>query len=478
MPGGLWLRVVFIFMRILLISPNIEKLPDPVAPLGLAYLASALKSKGYEVQCLDLCFIENWEEATAKAIQNFSPAAIGFSLRNVDNVSYPNTISYLPFYKRVMERLRELSPASIFLGGSGFTLMPAPLLEYLGADGGIVGEGEEAFPRILKKIGRSSGSMEGFLAREATDFPGPASIRDLDSLPPPDWSSLDLKKYFSQGGMGNLQSKRGCPFSCIYCTYPLIEGRKIRLRSPPKVAQDAEDLVHRGIEHAFLVDNIFNFPEPHARDVCRAFVARRIPLRWSCYAHPAYFSPALADDMKMAGCTGVEFGTDSGSPGVLARLGKNFTPDDLRQATGWARDAGLEVCHSLSLGAPGETEETLRETFALMEEISPTAVIAMVGLRIFPGTGLARLAETEGMISPAHNFLQPTFYIAPAIRDRVVPLAQEIAKIHPHWIFPGMGVNVATGLQSKLRRMGVKGPLWEHMKIRRERRAPKKEPRA
>jgi radical SAM superfamily enzyme YgiQ (UPF0313 family) len=463
-------------VRILLLSPNTEKLPDPVAPLGLAYLASALQAKGYEVQCLDLCFVENWEEATAKAILAFSPAVMGLSLRNVDNVSYPNTISYLPFYKRVMERLRELSPARIFLGGSGFTLIPAALLQYLGADGGIVGEGEEAFPRMLEGLDRPSGTVEDFPARK--EFIGPATIRDLDSLPPPDWSRWDLKNYFRQGGMGNLQSKRGCPFSCIYCTYPLIEGRKIRLRSPHKVVQDAEELVRRGIDHAFIVDNIFNFPEHHAREVCRAVAARKIPLRWSCYVHPSYFSPALAAEMRMAGCTAVEFGTDSGSPRVLARLGKNFTPEDLRQATGWARDAGLEVCHSLSLGAPGETEETLRETFALMEEISPTAVIAMVGLRIFPGTGLARLAETEGLISPGHDFLQPTFYIAPAVRDRVVALAQEKAKSHPHWIFPGMGINVSTRLQAKLRRMGVKGPLWEHMKVRRGGRVSKKEPHA
>jgi radical SAM superfamily enzyme YgiQ (UPF0313 family) len=466
-------------MRVLLISANVEKLPDPVAPLGLAYLSSALKFQGYEVQCLDLCFVENWEETIGKSIRDFSPEAIGLSLRNVDNVSYPDTVSYLPFYEKVMERCRELSSASIFLGGSGFTLIPAAILKYLGADGGIVGEGEEAFPKLLKMIGRdSSCTIEGFLARDAEDFSRPASIRDLDSLPPPDWEGLDLKKYFSQGGMGNLQSKRGCPFSCIYCTYPLIEGRKVRLRSPAKVAQDAEDLIRRGVENAFMVDNIFNFPETHARDVCRALVEKRIPLQWSCYAHPSYFSPALAEEMKMAGCTGVEFGTDSGAPQVLAKLGKNFTPQDIRRATRLAREAGLEVCHSLSLGAPGETSETLQETFKLMEEISPTAVIAMVGLRIFPGTGLAILAEEEGMIPAFHDFLQPTFYIAPAIKDNVVAFAQEKAKVHPNWIFPGLGINVSPRLQTKLRKMGVKGPLWEHMKIRRERRAAKKETHA
>jgi radical SAM superfamily enzyme YgiQ (UPF0313 family) len=226
------------------------------------------------------------------------------------------------------------------------------------------------------------------------------------------------------------------------------------------------------------VDNIFNFPETHAREVCRIFIHKRIPLKWSCYVHPAYFSPALAEDMKEAGCTGVEFGTDSGSLIVLAKLGKNFTPEDIERASHRAREAGLEVCQSLSLGAPGETEETLQDTFEFMEKISPTAVIAMLGLRIFPGTGLARLAEGEEMISPSHDFLQPTFYIAPGVKAQLVELAQKAATLHPTWIFPGLHINISPHLQSKLRRIGVKGPLWEHMKIVRQRRAAQKEPHA
>lgn len=121
--------------------------------------------------------------------------------------------------------------------------------------------------------------------------------------------------------------------------------------------------------------------------------------------------------------------------------------------------------------------ETLRETFDLMEEISPTAVIAMLGLRIFPATGLARLAEEESIISPSHDFLPPTFYIAPKVKDRLVELARKEAAVHPNWIFPGLGINVSARLQSKLRRIGIKGPLWEHMKIMRPRQGARKEPR-
>ncbi len=464
-------------MRVLLISPNIEMLPDPVAPLGLAFLSSALKSSGHEVRCLDLCFEGNVEQALGTSISGFAPQAIGLSLRNLDNVSYPESVSYLPFFKKVIERCRQFSSSPIFLGGSGFTLMPEKILNFLEADGGIAGEGEEAFPKVLTgMLGSSYPEVEGFISREAKDFSGPACIQNLDGLSSPDWSCMDLKTYFAKGGMGNLQTKRGCPFSCIYCTYPLIEGKAVRLRLPQRVADEAEALLQQGVKNAFIVDNIFNFPESHAQAVCQAFSERGISLQWSCYSHPGYFSRTLAEDMKKAGCTGVEFGTDSGSVPVLARLGKDFTPKDIRQATFYAQEAGLEVCHSLSLGAPGETEETLEETFRLMEEISPTAVIAMVGLRVFPGTGLARQAVAEGLLSPATDFLDPVFYIAPGVRDRVVEIARRRSSLHPNWILPGLSINVSLRLQSKLRKIGVKGPLWEHMKIMRGRRMSPGEP--
>jgi radical SAM superfamily enzyme YgiQ (UPF0313 family) len=466
-------------MRLLLISPNIEMLPDPVAPLGLAFLSSALKFNGHEVRCLDLCFEENLEEALGSALSGFSPEVIGLSLRNIDNVAYPESVSYLPFYRKVIERCRQGSPAPVVLGGSGFTLMPKRILDFLEADGGIAGEGEEAFPQVLTEgADFSSSRVKGFLPRGEKVLSGPSCIQDLDSLPSPDWACLDLKNYFQRGGMGNLQTKRGCPFSCVYCTYPLIEGKTVRVRSPQRVADEAQALLQQGVRNAFLVDNIFNFPESHARAVCRAFIERGISLQWSCYAHPGHFSRALAEDMKRAGCTGVEFGTDSGSPRVLARLGKNFSPDDVRQASRFAREAGLEVCHSLSLGAPGETEETLEETFRLMEEISPTAVIAMVGLRIFPGTGLASQAQAEGLISPGVDFLDPRFYLSPAVKDRAVEIARRRAALHPNWILPGLSINVSLRLQSKLRKIGVKGPLWEHMKVMRGGPAARGGPRA
>ncbi|HSR13004.1 MAG TPA: cobalamin-dependent protein, partial [Thermodesulfobacteriota bacterium] len=140
-------------MRVLLISANTEMLPDPVAPLGPACVASALRKAGHDTRFLDLCFIENMEAAVRETVSDFRPDCIGVSLRNLDNVAFPDSVSYLPFYKKIAETCRRVSAAPVFLGGAGFTLMPGPILEYLGADGGIAGEGEESFPALLSSGG-------------------------------------------------------------------------------------------------------------------------------------------------------------------------------------------------------------------------------------------------------------------------------------------------------------------------------------
>ena len=86
-------------MKLLLISPNIEFLPDPIFPLGLAYIAAALKRRGIDHRILDLCFVADVEAELAAEIASYRPDLIGLSLRNLDNVSYPKYTSYLPFYR-------------------------------------------------------------------------------------------------------------------------------------------------------------------------------------------------------------------------------------------------------------------------------------------------------------------------------------------------------------------------------------------
>jgi len=86
-------------MRVLLVSANREHLPDPIFPLGLAYIAAAVTAAGHEIDVADLCFGRRPLQDLRNRVQNFQPQVIGLSLRNVDNAAYPLTVDYLELHR-------------------------------------------------------------------------------------------------------------------------------------------------------------------------------------------------------------------------------------------------------------------------------------------------------------------------------------------------------------------------------------------
>jgi len=270
-------------MRVMLISPNQESLPDPVSPLGLAYLAAALREAGHQVSILDLCFSLDIEASLREGLQEFSPEVIGLSIRNVDNTAYPSTVSYIEPLKRVVELLSGLSGAPILAGGSGFTIMPKEMLTLLNLEMGIIGEGERSMVQFLAQ-GMQDG-VPGLIRRRGGRFRtvAPLPSLSLEGLPLPARDLLDVKAYLREGGVCNIQSKRGCAFRCIYCTYPLIEGRRVRLRDPKKVVAEMQGLQEgHGVDHFFFVDNVFNYPSHHAESICQEMIDRGLRIPWAC----------------------------------------------------------------------------------------------------------------------------------------------------------------------------------------------------
>ena len=449
-------------MKVLLISPNIESLPDPVFPIGLAYITTALKKNRTEYQALDLCFVTDYETAISSALSSFQPDIIGLSLRNIDNVSYPNYISYLPFFRQVVKTIKRHSRALIVLGGSAFSLMPNRILEYLSADTGIIGEGEQAFVQLINDLEKDKKIHPQLNPRIINNHYG--IIEDLDLLPCPDRSAFDNEAYLKWGGMGNIQTKRGCSFKCIYCTYPVIEGKKVRLKNPTLVCDEIEVMLEQGIDNIFFVDNTFNYPVDHAMKICLEIIDRKIKVKWSCYANPGFVTNKLIELMLEAGCTGLEFGSDAANDAMLYNMGKNFSVNDIKAASAICIRAGIPFCHSLLIGGPGETMKTVQQTFDLISEMTPTAVICMIGIRIFPKTRLSQIALKEGITKPNENFLEPVFYLSSAVKDEILPFIDKFSKENRTWIFPGLNINITRELQKKLRRFGIKGPLWEYMK--------------
>jgi radical SAM superfamily enzyme YgiQ (UPF0313 family) len=449
-------------VRLLLVSVNRERSPYPVFPIGLSFLAGPLAGAGHTLEVLDLCFAGEPEEELAHRLGTFCPDAVLLSIRNMDNVTWPGARSYLEGIRRAVAVCTAGAP--VILGGSGYSLMPLELLAELGGDVGVVGEGEEVLIPLLAALeqGRSPEGLPGVVVKGGTRYVPSLPVARIGT---PDRRLFSVARYHHEGGMANLQTKRGCPFGCIYCTYPLLEGTRMRLRPVADVVAEIHSLVDGyGVEYLYFVDDIFNYPPDYALELCRAIIAGGVEVKWSAFINPQFVTSELMTAMVAAGCDAVEYGSDSGSAAMLRSLGKSFTVEDIRSSSALCRAVGVDFAHYIIFGGPGETEETIDETFRLMDTVDPTAVIGMTGIRIFPGTALYHRAVEEGYLAPETSLLEPLFYIAPAIRETLRDLVTERALLRRTWVFPGLEINMSDSMLEALRSFPVRGPLWKLMK--------------
>jgi len=447
-------------MKILFISANTLKMPYPVYPVGLDYVAGSLDSQ-YQSKIVDLNEFATLTELE-EVIVEFTPDFIGISIRNIDNTDTTNCRAFLEEYKNLVRQIRKKSTARIILGGSGFTIFPIEFMQALDADYGIVGEGER-LPLLLQALEKKTDvrNLPGVVVKETTDIVyGPYECETKRSFNP---DSSHTKFYLSKGGMLNLQTKRGCPFHCVYCTYPHIEGSKMRFFPPPEIAQKARELQDAGAKYIFITDSAFNASYEHSIDVAKAFIDSGISIPWGGFFAPTTPPPDYFRLLADAGLSHVEFGTESLSDKMLASLQKPFVAKNVFTAHSIALQAGLNIAHYFLLGGPEENRKTLSETLNGVDKLEKSVFFFFCGIRIYPNTKLYEVALREGQITKGQNLLQPVFYRSPHITAQdIIQTVEEHAASRFNWIV-GSGENKATRILPKLYDRGLTGPLWEHL---------------
>ncbi len=447
-------------MKILLISANKLKNPYPVYPLGLDYVAGSLSTK-HEIRMLDLNEFED-NESVINTVKTFKTDVIGISLRNVDNTDAIDVKYFLEQYKSLINELKKNSSALIVIGGSAFTIFPSEFMKELNADYGIIGEGE----RLELLLNAIQGK------KDPSGIPGIIS-KNIPAAVPEPWSKSISRKfnggnpyvsyYVNKGGMLNLQTKRGCSFKCIYCTYPYIEGKNLRLFNPAGIAKTAVELQNAGAKYIFITDSALNCSYSHSMEVAKAFIKSGLSIPWGAFFAPSnppadYYS-TLAD----AGLSHAEFGTESISDTMLKNYRKPFKVKDVFASHELALKAGIHVAHYLLFGGPGENKSTLMESLANTEKLAKTVFFVFCGMRIFPHTELYEIAVKEGQIPDSRSLLEPVFYQSREISyNEIKKTVEEHAGGRSNWVI-GSGSAKTSRMLKRMYRHGYTGPLWERL---------------
>ena len=423
-------------MKVLLISANTERTDILPLPLGLACVAAACRRAGHEVALLNLMFEGDAHAATRESISAFRPEVIGISVRNIDDQNMACPRFLLPCVRDLVATCRACSSAPIVLGGAGYSIFPQSALRYLGGDMGIRGEGEVVFPALLERLENGAdvyGLPDLHLpGRPAPDRTFATHLADLP-LPEPDlWiPPVPGREEF----WIPVQTRRGCPLRCSFCSTKDIQGTTIRKRAAEAIAGWLEELVSCGFRKFVFVDNTFNVPPPYARELCRAIIQRGLDITIWCLVYPKWLDRELVDLMARAGCREVSLGFESGSDQVLANFHKRFNTAEVRTISRMLADAGIRRTGFLLLGGPSETRQTVEESLAFAESLNldwgEHAFKITTGIRIYPATALAATALAQGIIRPDDDLLQPTFYLAPALRDWLPERIADYRRAHP-----------------------------------------------
>lgn len=447
-------------MKILLVSANKLKEPYPVYPLGLDYVAGAIP-EDHHVETIDINDFPE-PESIKKKIREYSADIIGISIRNIDNTDNRKAKSFIAGYEKLIEIIRANSRAKIVLGGSGFTIFPKEYMKALDADYGIIGEGER-FSQFIDALQKKKNpeDITGIITKTSpVGIPGPWNKNFKRRF---NADSHHLKFYLERGGMLNLQTKRGCTFNCIYCTYPYIEGRNLRLIPPEKIAETARTLQEAGAKYFFITDSTINCDYDHSIATARAFIKAGVSIPWGAFFAPTRPPEDYYNILADAGLSHVEFGTESLSPRMLTNYRKPFQINDIIFSHEKALRAGLYTSHYLLFGGPGENSDTLNETLKNAMALKKTVFFIYCGIRIYPHTELYEIALKEGQIKKSRNLLEPAFYQSPHISgNEIIKRLEEHARDKQNWII-GTGDRKTARLIKRMYSQGYSGPLWENL---------------
>ncbi len=430
-------------MRILLIATNrhdrvMSRMRAQPIPIGLAYVAGHIDRSRHSVKLMDLMFAtDHYLDEVEQTVRDFNPDLVGISIRNLSNHSYIDPQWQLPITKSVIDRIRSISNAAIVCGGPAFSIMPRQVFDFVQPDLGIAGDAGETFADLANRIEIGEPDyrgMTGLLYREngALVYSGMRCSSDFTARPSLD--DLDMSKYARAGfGVSVLTKLGGFYYPTSADDIRAPEGAWRVIRPIDEVVAEVAEVTHRyDLKKIFFVDNCFNVPLEHAKQLCRALMDAEVKVRWNTCLVPYACDAELIDLMKQAGCGLVMMGgSRSGDPHEGDNDASCYAA--LKETTNLCEAGNLPYTISQQFGEPGETRQSVANKLEFLRSLKPSLANLRVGVSVMPGTEVAARCIAEGIISDEAELIAPTFYLNEAVRPWLLDHLREQADANPRW---------------------------------------------
>jgi len=409
-------------LKVLLIATNMEsrmnnRMNAQPLPIGLAYIAGFIDGTRHSVKLLDLMFSTDYEADIRSAVTQYSPDAVGISLRNLSNHSFIDTRWALPITKNVIEIIKNDRNIPVIIGGPGFSTMPVLCFNFVGADYGLVGDSGEAFNNLITDLQNKTfegAAYSGIVYRDHGEVMYDGRSCTSSFSPRPYYEGLDLDAYNAAGfGIGVVTKLTSWQYS---------EGDLRVFKSPSDILSELRDLSKlNNFKKVFFIDNAFNVPGEPAKNLCEELIRENLGIHWSTVLSPGNPDSELIALMKRAGCvftliTATDY-RDVG-PGSIYDICRN-------NAVGFGVNVGF--------GGRGETQETVNEKITFLNKADATISYLRYGVSVMPGSPEARAMIENRSISSEDELVKPHFYVDPQVDGWLLPTLERACSTNPKW---------------------------------------------
>ncbi|MBN1796321.1 MAG: glycosyltransferase [Sedimentisphaerales bacterium] len=344
-------------------------------PAGIGFLISVLRNAGQNVFFIDNYLKPNNFLETDYLREN-SINFVGI---------YANTICYrdtMRMFKKLQQmRCEGKWSGKIMVGGPHTTVALDTIPDYV--DFIVQGEGEQAVVDIV----------EGKVNERVVCYP---RLQNLDELPPPAWDYFVNQPYdwsmrfIDDGPVFTMNTSRGCPFKCRFCSVGSIWGKKYTYFSAERVVSEIEYLVKNyGAKGIYFREDNFTLNRTRLEKFCNLIIEKGLKIQWVCESRVSNLDADIMRLMARAGLKGFYFGVESGSQRMLDLMDKGITVEQIRNAFKLCKEANVKAAASIIVGVPGETQQDIKATQDLLNEIKPDVTWANVFVGI-PDSSLYR----------------------------------------------------------------------------------------